>query len=643
VSSATLAPISRHSAAGPDLRMACHLARCQSSLRLNTAVRLAVWFLFALWSPSLALAAPEGQACTPEPTVMSIAYGDVVVCSFETLGDTDSFRFSGNAGETAYIAATRPDLGDLCYQVFDPTGARIGGLCGNASHAVVRISSTGTYTILVQDYDDNERVPYAVAVERVGAPPSGQRLDFGSGATDEINPAADIDAYSFYGIPGDRVIASAARNDRGDMCLEVFDSAGVSIGGQCGHPVRGDVRLTQAGFHTIVIQDYQNNQIASYRVDLQCIGACPPAPGQGLPSVPGAPTNFRAAVSGSAVTFSWTAAVPGGVPSSYIVEAGRFSGASDITVFDTASAATSLTVASVPAGTYFVRMRARNVAGTSGPSNEVTVVVGGSPCTIPGAPTLALTSFISGSVALTWTTPTGGATTYVIEAGSSAGLTNLANSDLGSAATTLFASGLGAGPYFVRVRARNACGLGPPSNEIVLSATTPAPPPPTSNNLLVNPSFETACTSPATYVAIFPGNTCLTGWTIVGADIHLTGGTYWQAAEGRHSLDLDGNVGSAGGVAQTLSTVPGAEYVVTFDLAGNPENAPIVKMMRVSADGQFADFAFNVTGRSVRNMGWTRQTWSFIADDSTATLEFRSLDSVRGWGPALDNVSVVRR
>jgi hypothetical protein len=49
------------------------------------------------------------------------------------------------------------------------------------------------------------------------------------------------------------------------------------------------------------------------------------------------------------------------------------------------------------------------------------------------------------------------ATSYVLQAGSSAGSTNLANSDIGNV-TSYVATGIGNGTYYIRVRAKNACG-----------------------------------------------------------------------------------------------------------------------------------------------------------------------------------------
>lgn len=168
-------------------------------------------------------------------------------------------------------------------------------------------------------------------------------------------------------------------------------------------------------------------------------------------------------------------------------------------------------------------------------------------------------------------------------------------------------------------------------------------------NLITNGSFEDATINPGTgFLPVFPGETSITGWDVVGEDVHYMG-TFWESSDGIRNIDLDGLINSSGGVSQTFSTVVGIQYDVTFDMAGNFFNAPTVKPMRVSADGQSQDFFFDVSavpgGVSTANMGWTTTLWSFIADDSSATLLFQSLTEtnglLEGWGAALDNVSVV--
>lgn len=71
------------------------------------------------------------------------------------------------------------------------------------------------------------------------------------------------------------------------------------------------------------------------------------------------------------------------------------------------------------------------------------------------------------TVTLGWT---GAAYTrsYIVEAGSSPGATNIVVSDTGSTATGLVATGVGGGTYYVRMPGRNECGISGPSNETIV-------------------------------------------------------------------------------------------------------------------------------------------------------------------------------
>ena len=119
----------------------------------------------------------------------------------------------------------------------------------------------------------------------------------------------------------------------------------------------------------------------------------------------------------------------------------------------------------------------------------------------PDAPTNLASSVSGGTVTLTWVAPSSGdpATSYVIQAGSAPGASNVAGFDTGSAATSLTVSDVASGAYYVHVRSRNAAGVSAPSNEILL--------------LVVNTS---SCTSPpagpTALVAAVSGSTVKLAW-----------------------------------------------------------------------------------------------------------------------------------
>jgi predicted phage tail protein len=188
-----------------------------------------------------------------------------------------------------------------------------------------------------------------------------------------------------------------------------------------------------------------------------------------------APLNLTGNVVGTTVQLTWTATAGA---SGYILEAGSASGLADLANFATGSALTTFTATNVPSGTYYVRVRAVDSSGAGPASNQIVVVVGGAAgCVAPSAPgNLALTTNAAGTVGLLWNAASG-ASTYILEAGSAPGLANLALADVGNT-TTYTATGVGAGTYYVRVRARSACGTSGASNEltIVVGAAAPSGP-----------------------------------------------------------------------------------------------------------------------------------------------------------------------
>jgi choice-of-anchor C domain-containing protein len=153
-------------------------------------------------------------------------------------------------------------------------------------------------------------------------------------------------------------------------------------------------------------------------------------------------------------------------------------------------------------------------------------------------------------------------------------------------------------------------------------------------DLIVNGSFEL----PVGGITLGGGSTAITGWVVTGNSVDYYDG--WTPADGTHSIDLNGE--HLGGIQQTFATIAGAQYTVTFGFAGNPDNqtpGQTVKHLQVSAAGTVQDYAFDTTGRTLTDMGWTEQTFTFTATDSSTTLHFRSHDN-SGYGAVIDAVSV---
>jgi hypothetical protein len=203
-------------------------------------------------------------------------------------------------------------------------------------------------------------------------------------------------------------------------------------------------------------------------------------------SAPGAPTNLSQAVIGNDVSLGWTAPVGGEAPTSYWIEAGSAPGRTDLIAgggVDTGNLDHAFVALGVPTGSYYVRVRAKNAAGLSAPSSEVTLRVGTSgPCAAAPGPPTSFSSFPSGSsVNLVWAAPAGGCapTEYVLEYGTAAG--SFPNSfATGNTGTSYTANGVPDSTFYVRGMSRNAYGTSAASNTTTFAignAPAPAPAP----------------------------------------------------------------------------------------------------------------------------------------------------------------------
>jgi choice-of-anchor C domain-containing protein len=187
-------------------------------------------------------------------------------------------------------------------------------------------------------------------------------------------------------------------------------------------------------------------------------------------------------------------------------------------------------------------------------------------------------------------------------------------------------TGLSAGQYIVREVVPEGFIQTFPSAQVLLGDT-----------LIQNGSFESG-PSTGYWMPVFQGSTQIPYWNIQLSSVDYCSTGLWQASDGRISIDLDGTPGP-GGVSQTIATIPGQVYVVTFDLSAHGFLASgTTRKMTVSAAGQSAEFTGVATG-STRDMGYQSKQWQFTATSTSTQIAFISYvgDS---YGAVLDNVSV---
>jgi hypothetical protein len=113
-----------------------------------------------------------------------------------------------------------------------------------------------------------------------------------------------------------------------------------------------------------------------------------------------------------------------------------------------------------------------------------------------------------------------------------------------------------------------------------------------------------------------PGDTALTGWNVINNQIAWIGPTNpfgITASDGQYSLDLQSysDSGTYGGVTQSLATVIGGQYLLTFDLGTYFGGDAL------TASAGTGSHLFTAPSRA--SFGWDPESLSFTAT-STSTL-----------------------
>ncbi|WP_425839711.1 LamG-like jellyroll fold domain-containing protein [Microbacterium sp. PA5] len=195
---------------------------------------------------------------------------------------------------------------------------------------------------------------------------------------------------------------------------------------------------------------------------------------------PAAPGSVTASVSGSTVDLSWNAAVDNVGVTSYEVHRGTTATFTPSAATLRGSAtATTYADSSVPVGTWYYRVIAKDAAGNvSAPSVAATASVVPPDTTAPTAPTGVTAAVQNGDdVAVSWSASTDavGVTGYEVHRGTTADFALSSETLVASDVTTtsFTQSDVAVGTWFYRVRARDAAGNWSPASDAASATIDP--------------------------------------------------------------------------------------------------------------------------------------------------------------------------
>ena len=148
-------------------------------------------------------------------------------------------------------------------------------------------------------------------------------------------------------------------------------------------------------------------------------------------------------------------------------------------------------------------------------------------------------------------------------------------------------------------------------------------------NLITNGSFESNAVGNGSYSIV--GSTA--GWTVGPNGLEIRNNVAGSAFSGGNYVELDTTANSW--ISQTLNTVAGATYTLSFSYANRPDFR--------SAASNGIDWSIGGLGGLVGNnttTTWQTLTTTFTGTGSPMTLRFAAAGISDSYGTSLDNVSV---
>ncbi len=136
-----------------------------------------------------------------------IACGQTINSSIASAGQTNTYTFNANAGETVDVLSLGQSLNAVA-DVYSPSETRVGS-CTNNFTGPLNVPNTGTYIIRVHADNGVSTGAYGISLTflsgRCGAP-----LVWGLPVTNTVSLLAQVDSYTFSGNVGETVVISAS-------------------------------------------------------------------------------------------------------------------------------------------------------------------------------------------------------------------------------------------------------------------------------------------------------------------------------------------------------------------------------------------------------------------------------------------------
>lgn len=189
-------------------------------------------------------------------------------------GQQDSYSFNAYSDEAVIVTAVASSSPASAYvALYDPSGAFLGANgFGNNSTSSHKLTTDGTYTVIVHDYNFQHAGAYDVNLQFTSGH-CGVPIRSGQSRSDAVSSKAHQSSFSFCGRQGGSAKITAVATS-GDLAAyaQVYDPEGSFLGANgFGNNSTSNLTLPATGTYTIIVRDYAFKHEGDYNVNLACL------------------------------------------------------------------------------------------------------------------------------------------------------------------------------------------------------------------------------------------------------------------------------------------------------------------------------------------------------------------------------------
>jgi hypothetical protein len=219
-----------------------------------------------------------------DPDGGPIDSNQIVTGQFQQGGDMDGYTFYAFAGNRVLLnALSTGGTANTTLTLYPPNGAGAVTYTSSGDRMDVQVPVSGTYTVIVEDYNYQNTGSYTLSYMNASAGPytgggdnDGGLINSSEIKTGTMSGTCDFDAFTFNGNAGDRVLLAAVETAGASFNTYISlypPGGGAAIIATTAN--RTEAQLNASGTWTIVIEDNGDDNPGSYSLSMLNITAGP--------------------------------------------------------------------------------------------------------------------------------------------------------------------------------------------------------------------------------------------------------------------------------------------------------------------------------------------------------------------------------